>query len=113
MVLNQRLDEEEFYKTILHPTDDILARGVEGVDAIEVDKDDLEEAEAATSFAEKTGVFDKALAAESTAPAPAETTPPQALEPSISKAIFDKLVADVVEVKANQLEIKAKLDLVL
>ena len=32
---------------------------------------------------------------------------------SISKVTFDKLVADTAEVKANQLEIKAKLDLAL
>ena len=64
VILNLRQDEEEFYKTILHPSDVILARGVEGVDAMEVDKDDLEEAEALASFAEKDGVFDKALATE-------------------------------------------------
>ena len=110
VVLNLRQDEEEFYKTILHPIDVILTRGVEGVDAIEVDNDDLEEAEATTSFVEKAGVFDKAPAAESTPSV--EIAPSQALEPSISKATFDKLVADMAEVKDNQLEIKAKLDLV-
>ena len=112
MILNPRLDEEEFNKTILHPTNDILATGVDGVDAMEVDMDDLEEAEVAASFAEKIRVFDKVLAAESTPPAPAEIEPLQASKPSISKATFDKLVADVAEVKANQLEIKVMLDLV-
>ena len=111
VVLNPRQDKEEFYNTILHHTDFILARGVEGIDAMEVNKDDLEEAKVATSFAKKAGVFDKAPAAESTPPI--ETTPPQASEPSISKDIFDKLVADMTKVKANQPEIKAKLDLVL
>ena len=48
---------------------------------MEVDKEDLEEAEAVTSFAEKTRVFDKAPAAESTPPT--EKAPPQASEPSI------------------------------
>ena len=115
VVLNPRQNEKEFYKTILHPTNVILTRGVEGVHAIKVDKDELEEFEVAASFVEKVGVFDKAPAAES---APhAETTPPQTSEPSISKATFDKLVADIVEVKAdvaevkaNQLEIKAKFE---
>ena len=95
MALNLRGDEEEFYKSILHPTDVILVRGVEGVEAMEVDKDDLEEAETVASFAEKAGVFDKAPAAESTPPV--ETTPQQASEPFISQTIFDKLVADVAE----------------
>ena len=66
MVLNPRQDEKEFYKTILHPTDVILARSVESVNPMEVDKDDLEEAEAAASFTEKARVFDKVSAAEST-----------------------------------------------
>ena len=48
---------------------------------MEVDKEDLEEAEAAVSFIEKTGVFDKALTVESTPPV--EKAPSQALEPSI------------------------------
>ena len=61
----------------------------------------MEEAKAAVSFAEKTEVFDKALAAESSPRAPTETTPPQASKPFISKATSDKLVADVAEVKAN------------
>ena len=89
VVLNSRHDGEEFYTKILHPKDVILASGVEGVDAMEVDKDDLEEAEAAASFAEKVGVFISAP--------PIEIAPPQASKPSISKATFDKLV---VEVKA-------------
>ena len=73
VVLNPRQDDEEFYKTILHPTDAIIVRGVEGVNAIKVDNDDLKEAEATTIFAEKARVFDKAPTAE-LAP-PTETTP--------------------------------------
>ena len=42
-VLNLRQEEVEFYNTIAPPTDVILRRG-EGVDVMEVDKDDLEEA---------------------------------------------------------------------
>ena len=111
MVLNPRQDKEEFYKKIIHPTDVILARGVEDVDAMEVEKDGLEEAKAAVSFTEMVGVFDKAPATESVTAV--ETAPPQTSESSISKVTFDKLVADTAEVKANQLEIKAKLDLAL
>ena len=111
VVLNQRPDEEEFYKTIFHCTNDILSRGVEGAKAMEVDKQDLDEAEAATSFTKKIEVFDKAPAAECTPPT--EKAPPQALEPSIPQASWDKLVVGVAEVKANQLEMKAKLDLAL
>ena len=59
-VLNPRQEEVEFYSTSVPPTDVILRRG-EGVDIMEVDKDDLEEAEDAVSFAENAGVFDKAL----------------------------------------------------
>ena len=70
VVLNLRQDEEEFYKKILHPTNVIVASGVEGVNAIEVEKDDLEEAEAIVSFVEKARVF--------TSAPPTETTPPQA-----------------------------------
>ena len=123
-VLNPKMEEVEFYNTIIPFTDVILRRG-EGVDVMEVDKDDLEEVEAATSFVEKAGVFDKALDIES--PQSTERTPPQALEPSMPNATFDKLVSDVAElkanqmemtdshmyIKANQIEIKAKLDLVL
>ena len=58
VVLCSRQDEEEFYKKIIHPTYVILARDVEGVDAIEVDKDDLEKAEALVTFVEKARVFD-------------------------------------------------------
>ena len=95
------------------------------MDAMEMDKDDLEEVEAAANFVENAGVFHKAPATKS-AP-PAEAIPPQTSDTSISKATFDKLVADVAEVKANvvevkadvpevkanQLEIKSKLDLLL
>ena len=111
VVLNSRHDKEEFYKTILLHTDDILVRGGKGAEAMEVDKEHLEEAETTASFAKKSGVFDKAPAAESTPPA--EKEPLQASDSSISKATFDKLGVDLVEVKANKLEINAKLDLVL
>ena len=112
VVLNQRPNEVEFYNTILHSTHDILVRDVDNEDAqMEVDKEDLEEAETAASFAEKIGVFDKAPAAESTPPA--DKAPPQALEPSIPQASWDKLVADMAEVKAKKLEINKKFDLVL
>ena len=63
-VLNPRRDEAEFYNSIVTPTDVILRRG-EGVDVMEVDKDILEEAAAAASFAQLTGVFDKTPDAES------------------------------------------------
>ena len=67
VVLNPKPDEEGFYNTILHSTHDILTRGADNEDAqMEVDKKDLEEAEAATNFVEKTEVFDKTPAAEST-----------------------------------------------
>ena len=72
---------------------------------MEVDKEDLEEAEAVVAFAEKTGVFNKAP--------PTNKEPPQVLEPSIPQANWDKLVANVDEVKANQKETKKNLDLVL
>ena len=81
MVLNSRPDKEEFYKIILYPTDGILARGVEGAKAMEVDKEDLEEVEVTASFAEKTGVFDKAPAVESTPRT--ETASSQASKPFI------------------------------
>ena len=52
VVLNSRLDKVKFYNTILHSTHDILARGVDNEDAqMEVDKEDLEEAKVAASFA--------------------------------------------------------------
>ena len=76
-----------------------------------MDKEDLEEAEATVSFAEKIGVFDKAPTAESTTPA--NKAPHQVLEPSISQANWDKIMADVAEVKANQVEINKKLYLEL
>ena len=63
-VLNPRKEEVEFYNLIVTSTYIILYRG-EGVDVIEVDKDILEEAAAAASFTEQTGVFDKAPDAES------------------------------------------------
>ena len=82
------------------------------MDAMEVDKDDLEEAEAAANFVDKARAFDKERAAESVLPA--ETTPPQTSNASISTIIFDKLVenvaemiADVAKVKANQVDMKA------
>ena len=60
MILNQRPNEVEFYNTILYSTHDILVKGVDNDDAqIKVDKEDLEEAEAAVAFAKKTRVFDK------------------------------------------------------
>ena len=74
---------------------------------MEVDKADLEEAEAATSFAKKTRVYDKAPVVESTPLA--DKAPPQVSEPSIPQANWYKLVADVAEVKANQVEINKKL----
>ena len=49
-VLNPKQEEVEFYNTIIPFTDVILRRG-EGVDVMEVDKDNLEEAATATSFA--------------------------------------------------------------
>ena len=60
VVLNLRPDEEGFYNTILHCTHDILTKGVDNEDAqMEVNTHDLEEAEAAVSFAEKTGSLRK------------------------------------------------------
>ena len=78
-----------------------------GVDnaQMEVDKEDLEEAKDAVAFAEKIGVFDKTP--------PTDKTPPQVSKPSIQQDNWDKLVADMAKVKANQEEIKKKLDLVL
>ena len=67
MVLNPIPNEVEFYNTILYSTHDILVRGVDNDDAqIKVDKEDLEEAEAAAAFAKKTGVFDKPPSADKT-----------------------------------------------
>ena len=130
-VLNLRKEEAEFYNSIVTLTDVILRRG-DGVDVMEVDNDILGEAAATASFAEQTGVFDKAPDAES--PPPADRTIPQKPNPSIPNATLDKLVSEVaqlkanqvemmashvyikanhVEIKANQVEIKAKLDLVL
>ena len=123
-VLNPRRDEAEFYNSIVTPTDVILRRG-EGVDVIEVENDILEEAAAAASFAKLTGVFDKAPDVES--PPPVDRTIPQEPNPSIPNAALDKLASEVAQLKANQLdmmashvfikanqaEIKAKLDLVL
>ena len=82
LVLNSRQEKVEFYSTIVPLKDVILHRG-EGVDVMEVDKDNLEEAEAATNFVEKARVFDKAPDTESSPPI--ERTPPQALEPSMPK----------------------------
>ena len=76
MVLNLRANEVAFYNTILHSTHVILARGIDEDDAqMEVDKEDLEEAEAAAAFVEKIGVFDKAP--------PADKAPPEVSKPSI------------------------------
>ena len=78
VVLNLMLDEEGFSNTILHSTHDILARGVDNEDAqMEVDKEDLEEAKAAASFAEKTVVYDKAPTIESTSPVEKHPLKPQ------------------------------------
>ena len=99
VVLNPRPSEVEFYNTILYSTHDILVKSTDDDDAqIEVDKEDLKEVEAATAFAEKNGIFDKAP--------PADKTPPEVSQPSIPQGTWDKLVADVAEVKANQEEIK-------
>ena len=104
VVLNLRPNEMEFYKTILCSTHDILARGVDNDnDQMEEDREDLEEAKAAAAFIEKTGVFDKAPPADKTPPA--DKGPPQVSKPSIPQANWDKLVADVAEVKVNQEEI--------
>ena len=70
---------------------------------MEVDKKDLEEVEAVASFVEKTEIFDKALATESTLST--DEAHPQASEPSIPQVSCDKLVADEAKVKANQLKI--------
>ena len=59
-VLNLRIEEVEFYKSIVTPTDVILRRG-EGVDIMDVDNNILEKAAAVASFVEQTRVFDKAL----------------------------------------------------
>ena len=66
-VLNPRQEEVEFYSPTVTPTDVILRRG-EDVDVMEVDKDDLDEAKATASFAEKAGFFDKAPDAEAHPP---------------------------------------------
>ena len=97
-VLNLRKEEAEFYNSIVTPTNVILRRS-EGVDVMEVDKDILEEAAAAASFAEQTGVFDKAPDAES--PLLADRTIPQEPNPSIPNATFNKLVSEVAQLKAN------------
>ena len=95
----------KFYNIILHSTHDILARGVDNDDAqMEMDKEDLDEAKATAAFVEKTGVFDKAPLADNTPPA--NKAHPQVLEPFIPQANCDKLFTDMVEVKANQEEIK-------
>ena len=73
--------------------------------------EDLEKAEAPAAFAETTGVFDKAPSDDTTPPA--NKASPQIPEPSILQANQDKLVVDVVAVKANQEEINKKLDSVL
>ena len=41
VVLNPRQDEVDSFDTIVHPIDDILGSSVDGVDAMEVDKDIL------------------------------------------------------------------------
>ena len=74
LVLNLRQEEVEFYNTIVTPTYVILRRG-EGVDVMEVDKDNLEKATAEASFVEQAGVFDKAPDTES--PPLADRTIPQ------------------------------------
>ena len=52
VVLNPRPDEQTFYNAILSNPHDILARGVEDytIAKMQVDKEDLEEAEAAATF---------------------------------------------------------------
>ena len=85
MVLNPIPNEVEFYNTILYSTHDILARGVDNDDAqMKVNKEDLEEAEATTAFAEKIGVFDKSPSDDTTQPA--NKAPPQVSKPSIPQA---------------------------
>ena len=89
-VLNPRKEEAEFYNSIVTPTDVILRRG-EGVDVMEVDKDILEEAAAAASFAEQTEVFDKIPDAES--PLPVDRTIPPTCgqnNPPRTKSIYSK-----------------------
>ena len=106
VILHSRPNEVEFYNTIVHSTHDILDRGVDDDGAqMEVDKEDFEEVEITAAFVKKTEVFTKAP--------PTNKAPPQVLESSIPQASWDKLVVDVAKVKANQEEIKKKLDLVL
>ena len=103
-VLNPRKEEIELYKSIINPTDVILRRG-EGVDVMEVNNDILEETAVAVSFAEQTGVFDKAPDAKSSPPT--DRTIPQELNPSILNATLDKLVSEVAQLKGNQVEMMA------
>ena len=89
MVLNLKLDELNLFNSILSSPHDILAKDVEDAESqMDVDKHDLEEAHAATTFAEETEVFDKALLAYDVP------------EQSITQSKWDQLVADVAEVKA-------------
>lgn len=61
VILNPTPDEFNFFNSILSSPHDILTKGVEDDEAqMDVDKDDLEEAHAATTFVKLNGVFDKA-----------------------------------------------------
>ena len=71
---------------------------------MEVDEDNLEEAEVAVNFIEQAGVFDKAPDVES--PTYRQNKPKRA-NPSMPNTIFDKLVSDVAQLKAKQMEIMA------
>ena len=103
-VLNSRQEEAEFYNTIVTPTDVILRKG-EGVDVMKVDKDNLEEAAAVASSVEQARVFDKAPDAES--PPLIDRTIPQEPNPSMPNITLDKLVSDVAQLKANQMDMMA------
>ena len=66
-----------------------------------MDKEDLQEAKTTATITKKVGVFD--------------TTPlaSKVLEPFVLQSKWDKLIADISEVKVNQKEINRKLDVVL
>ena len=101
--MKPRPAEVEFFNTIMSSPHDILARVVDDDVAIDMDveKNDLEEAQNVAAFTEKERVFDKTPLAN------------KVPKMAIPQSKWEKLVANVAKVKANQVEINKKLDLVL
>ena len=106
VILNPRVEEEDFYMKIRHSPYNVLGGRDENNEVeMNVDIVDVQEAQIAEAIAEA-WVFDSP-------PHEAKVRELFSQEPYISQSKWDKLVVDIAEVKANQLEIFKMLDMVL